>query len=615
MRIRDVFLLSIVLGSAVGVMATLLFTLQQWSALHDAQVAVGDTYLLASALRLPETMNMERAYINPRLVAAAAATPEQMVPVQRQDELVDAATAQAGRLAVVPADRAALQAIGTQLLAIRRSALAAIVRPLAGRSAATVANYLAQMFYVQEAAYAFAVTVQARINANNHDLGLATRLAVLAWDLRDWSGRQTTTLIGDIAQHLPMTGQQAERLAEYKGRIEQKWWAAQAAAMAVNSPDVMKALAGVERGFWARGGEANDTWVVPNRGRTLDLDPDAFVAAIAPVLNNILPLRDAAIQEALRLGDADITMRRDRFLLAQGFVLLAVIAAAAVIRWFDRRVVGPVELITTTILALASGNRDVLVPLQGRTDELGQMAQAIETLRRNAIQAEAVGHEVLALQHARAEEKSRLLTDLTQSNVDLAALNQELESLATTDALTGVSNRRSFNLVMTREWLRAQREETSLGLLLLDVDHFKEFNDRYGHPAGDVCLARLAAAIVGAVRRPADVTARYGGEEFAVVLPATGLEGATSIAEQIRRAVATLNIRHIDSEYGTVTVSVGVSVIVPRSWETPETLVSGADSALYEAKNRGRNQVATARGAGPVLQAVRLAAPAAEQLG
>jgi diguanylate cyclase (GGDEF)-like protein len=79
--------------------------------------------------------------------------------------------------------------------------------------------------------------------------------------------------------------------------------------------------------------------------------------------------------------------------------------------------------------------------------------------------------------------------------------------------------------------------------------------------------------------------------------------------------VATLNIRHIDSEYGTVTVSVGVSVIVPRSWETPETLVSGADSALYEAKNRGRNQVATARGAGPVLQAVRLAAPAAEQLG
>jgi diguanylate cyclase (GGDEF)-like protein len=615
MRIRDVFLLSIALGSAVGVMATLLFAWQQWSAFHDTQMAENDTYLLASALRLPETMNMERAYINPRLVAAAAATPEQLSPVQRQDGLVDTAISQTRRLVVTPADTAALQAIEKKLLAIRRGALAAIAQPLARRSATAVADYLPQMFDVQEAAYAFAVTVQARINASNHDLGQATRLAVLAWDLRDWSGRQTTTLIGYIGQHLPMTGEQAEKLAEYKGRIEQKWWATQAAAVAVDSPDVMKALAGVERGFWARGGEAYDTRVVPNRGRTLDLDPDAFVAAIAPVLNNILPLRDAAINEALRLGDADIAMRRDRFLLALGLVLLAAGAAAAAIRWFDQRVVGPVELITTTILALASGDRDMLVPLQGRTDELGQMAKAIETLRRNAIQAETIGHEILALQHARADEKSRLLAELTQSNVDLAALNLELESLAITDALTGVSNRRSFNLVLTREWLRAQREETSLGLLLLDVDHFKEFNDRYGHPAGDVCLARLAAAIVDAVRRPADVTARYGGEEFAVVLPATGLEGAANIAEHIRRAVAALNIRHIDSEYGIVTVSVGVSVIVPLSWESPETLVTGADLALYAAKNRGRNQVATARGAGPVLQAVRVAIPAVEQFG
>jgi diguanylate cyclase (GGDEF)-like protein len=404
-------------------------------------------------------------------------------------------------------------------------------------------------------------------------------------------------------------------MAEYKGRIDQKWRSVDTAAAAVGGPDVLKALGEVESGFWARGGEAYATWVVPNRGRTLDLDPDRFVIAIAPILNNILPLRDSALNEALRQGDADIAMCRDRFLLALGLVLLTACAAAAATRWFDQRVVRAVELITTTILALAGGDRGVQVPLRGRTDELGQMGMAIETLRCNAIQAEAIGREILALQHARAEEKSRLLTELTRSNVDLAALNLELESLATTDALIGVPNRRSFNLVLTREWLRAQREETSLGLLLLDVDHFKEFNDRYGHPAGDICLARLAAAIVDAVRRPADVTARYGGEEFAVVLPATGLEGAANIAEHIRRAVAALNIHHIDNVSGFVTVSIGASVIVPRSWETPEMLLSGADSALYAAKNRGRNQVATAHGAGPVLQPVRTAALAIEQLG
>jgi diguanylate cyclase (GGDEF)-like protein len=260
-------------------------------------------------------------------------------------------------------------------------------------------------------------------------------------------------------------------------------------------------------------------------------------------------------------------------------------------RWFDRRVVRAVEQITTTILALASGNRRVQVPLQDRSDELGEMATAIETLRRNAVQAEAVGHEILALQVARAEEKTRLLAELTDSNADLARLNLELESLATTDALTGVPNRRSFDIALNREWRRAQREETSLSLILLDVDNFKAFNDRYGHPAGDDCLARLAAAITGTIRRPADVVARYGGEEFVVVLPSTELAGAAHVAEGIRRAVAALNIRHADNPLGIVTVSLGATAVHPQSGGSQQALLGTADSALYAAKHAGRNQV------------------------
>jgi PleD family two-component response regulator len=130
---------------------------------------------------------------------------------------------------------------------------------------------------------------------------------------------------------------------------------------------------------------------------------------------------------------------------------------------------GPVGLITSTILGLADGFRDVLVPLQDRDDELGQMAKAIETLRGNALATQTVGVEMLAIQrlraeeqHSRAEEKSRLLDELTKSHNELCALNSELESMATTDALTNVPNRRSFDLVLAREWRRARREETPL---------------------------------------------------------------------------------------------------------------------------------------------------------
>jgi diguanylate cyclase (GGDEF)-like protein len=591
MRIRSVFMLSIAMGSAIGVVAALLFALQQWSAFQVASAAQRDTLLLVGALRLPETLNIERAFINPRLVAPASATPGQSAAVQHQTDLVDRALAEANRLATTPADTAALQALQSRLWNVRQGALTAIAQPRPQRSVQVVDSYLPQMFAIQEAAYRFATAVHERINATSPMVGQATRLALLAWDLRDWSGRQTTTLIGYIAQRLPMAGEQAETLAVYKGRIEQKWVASRAFAATLDTPAVMAALTGVERGFWDRGGEAYSTRVVPNRGRTLDLDPDAFVISIRPILDTILPLRDSALDEALRQCDVNITRRRTRFLLALALLLLTAGAAAAAMRWFDRRVVRAVEQITTTILALASGNRSVQVPLQGRTDELGEMATAIETLRRNAIQAEVVGHEILALQIARAEEKSCLLAELTDSNADLARLNLELESLATTDALTGVPNRRSFDIALNREWRRAQREDTPLGLILLDVDYFKAFNDRYGHPAGDVCLARLAAAITSAIRRPADVVARYGGEEFVVVLPSTELAGAAHVAECIRRAVAALNIQHADNPLGIVTVSVGATATYPHAGGFQQALLGTADSALYAAKHAGRNQV------------------------
>ncbi len=178
-----------------------------------------------------------------------------------------------------------------------------------------------------------------------------------------------------------------------------------------------------------------------------------------------------------------------------------------------------------------------------------------------------------------------------------------LQDLADTDQLTQVANRRHFDRKFKTEWRRAMRERTPISLLLLDVDHFKKYNDSLGHQAGDDCLQKIAASLRSVTRRPADLAARYGGEEFAVLLPVTKLKDARMLAERLRNKIENLRIEHPASELGVVTVSIGVSCCEP-GWdftgETPEEeqdvifpamLVTAADNAMYVAKRQGRNQV------------------------
>lgn len=179
---------------------------------------------------------------------------------------------------------------------------------------------------------------------------------------------------------------------------------------------------------------------------------------------------------------------------------------------------------------------------------------------------------------------------------DRKRLEDELLALSLTDALTGLGNRRAFDETLAREWDRTSREGSQMSLLLLDIDHFKSFNDLYGHQAGDDCLRMVALAIKQAVARPGDLVARYGGEEIAVVLPNTGAGGAEVVAERIRRAVEALAVHHEGNvnEDRTVTASIGVATAFSRvggSIKMPEGLLLSADNALYKAKYKGRNCV------------------------
>jgi len=174
---------------------------------------------------------------------------------------------------------------------------------------------------------------------------------------------------------------------------------------------------------------------------------------------------------------------------------------------------------------------------------------------------------------------------------------QELKNLSNTDGLTRIPNRRRFDEQLDAEWRRMTRDEKPVAVIMLDVDFFKRYNDRYGHQAGDDCLRSVASVIQQTCRRPGDLAARYGGEEFVVILSGTDANGAAQRAEMIRGAVENLHIPHEDSDVGPyVTVSLGVASKVPALCSLPNHLVSSADRALYHAKMSGRNRTTVAAG-------------------
>ncbi|MCJ2164839.1 MULTISPECIES: diguanylate cyclase [unclassified Pseudodesulfovibrio] len=215
--------------------------------------------------------------------------------------------------------------------------------------------------------------------------------------------------------------------------------------------------------------------------------------------------------------------------------------------------------------AFAAGASDYIVKPVGKTELRARVRSALQ-LRREMIKRLQREHE-------------------------LERLARKLERMSNLDGLTGLANRRCFDDTLIREWVRNGREDLSLGLLMIDIDHFKHYNDALGHVDGDACLRAVADAINTATNRPGDLVARYGGEEFAIILPGTNYEGAKVVAEKIHTNLSESCINHPNSRVScTVTVSIGVASGIPTCETTPEHLLNAADRALYLAKQSGRNR-------------------------
>ena len=221
----------------------------------------------------------------------------------------------------------------------------------------------------------------------------------------------------------------------------------------------------------------------------------------------------------------------------------------------------------------------------GANDYMVKLPEKIEMIARLRYHSRAYINEL---------ERDEAFRALEESRTKLAEANRTLKKLSSLDGLTGIANRRSFDEVLQKEWNRAIRNEISIGLIMLDIDFFKLYNDHYGHQGGDDCLKKVASSLTQSIHRDTDFLARYGGEEFSAILPDTDIDGAAKVAEDMRLAIQNLKIEHAKSKVSDiVSISIGVAAFIPERESDPEILIAAADQALYKAKEEGRNRVIT----------------------
>ncbi|MDP3858525.1 MAG: diguanylate cyclase [Stagnimonas sp.] len=301
---------------------------------------------------------------------------------------------------------------------------------------------------------------------------------------------------------------------------------------------------------------------------------------------------------------------------AAGLTLVLLLTALALTGFIARRlaaqVAAPILRLAREVAAFDAGAEPPAPPRSAprEVQELfagyGALSQRLrQTLREQGAALSESDQLRLRLQdnlserERQVETRTRELNERSRAlqiaNAELAIANSELERLTGEDALTGVANRRAFEDFLAGSWRLAQRQGQPLALIMLDIDHFKRYNDHLGHPAGDDCLRRVAKAARQCLRRPADLFARYGGEEFVAVLGHTDLEQALRLAETLREAIHALALPHGAPGAGPqVTASLGVAAVVPGAGTSREQLLAMADAALYQAKRDGRDCVRAA---------------------
>jgi diguanylate cyclase (GGDEF)-like protein len=323
-------------------------------------------------------------------------------------------------------------------------------------------------------------------------------------------------------------------------------------------------------------------WVLRGMIMLYLLSPAAYAFAL-PYVSRAGILLNFATAVVLLAAAIVCAFKRQRsaFFFLAAFALLMLGGAMTSLRAMG---IVPTNLFTVDGLQLGSAMEMIVLAFA--------LADRFNVMRREKtrVQEELIRTQQQLVDNLRTSEHELELR-VAERTDELRELNNQLEAMSLTDALTGIANRRRFDQVLEQEWGHARRSGESLALAVVDVDWFKHYNDHYGHPVGDACLRDIAQALATTVSRSTDLVARYGGEEFVFLAPMTDLAGVRGMADKLLQAVEALALPHELSPLGRVSVSIGIAAAVPGQEASAEALVAWADMALYEAKKQGRNQV------------------------
>lgn len=387
-----------------------------------------------------------------------------------------------------------------------------------------------------------------------------SRLKVSALALRNDLGMEASRIAAAASTGRGLESGELASIMYLRGRSASEWDALGRERLSVNNPRVDAAIHDVDKVFFGS--------FRPLQDKALSglSSPGASGVPVAELLEASVPALDsiASLMSVLSEETALDALRYRRISLANlvtsvVIALLALVTGICSLAFLARRLARPLHRLSEQLGQLAGGNLGAELSPVGKDDEMARLHAAVVSFR--------------------------------DSLVERHRLEEKLAVQSVTDALTGLANRRRLDEVLGNEWQRALRAGQPLSLVMMDIDRFKAFNDRYGHIEGDRCLKLVADSIAAHTRRPMDLAARYGGEEFLSILPGLSAEEAKAWAERVRLAVEELAIPHHGSELGTVTISSGVVSFVPSPERTVQAGLELADKALYRAKEGGRNRV------------------------
>ncbi|GGP24618.1 GGDEF domain-containing protein [Silvimonas amylolytica] len=574
MRIKTRFVLYITAWTLT--LATLLGWLahKQWTEYAQNRRAVGDVERAQLALKVFEMVSRERgpanAIMGAPLPAAATQAAALATARARSDTAIHALLINlqaldddANRAAMINA----LLQLQDDLQTGRRKVNAVAAMPVAQRPGETIDDAVSTMISVATLASPLSARISAAAEQHGNTLNDLMVAARAAAELREQAGQLGSQFTRALIRQEPLTRQTVESIERIVGHIDIMRMLVnnRVARCCADNPNITGAVAQMNQHYFGDGQTlVNQVLVTWHADVVPQMTTGEFAARYVPTMNPILDVRDALLLQAARQAMAAQTEARDRLvwlaLLTAMLALLLIVPLCI----FGYRLLNALTTSADIIKALAAGRLDTPVPQPARSDEIGDVLSAIAVLRDNS----------------RARQVLQ---------VEREALIAELHEAATTDFLTGALNRRAFQSTAAITVNQTRRRAGVCSVALLDLDHFKQVNDTWGHDVGDAVI-RAVSRHSRLKLRSSDLFARYGGEEFIFLLADANTENTRDILERIRLDIAQATLAVVDERPIRLTVSVGFAVL-DQQCDTLEKLVLAADRHLYEAKQQGRNLV------------------------